>query len=224
MGTLRKYRLEESKCEYFIETGTGLGHSLLHAVKQRTFRILHSSEIHEQTYIKAKQSFSKFKNVFIHNQSSTNFLKNILPEIQKNKTILFYLDAHFPGEVSSNYDYKNNILSETSFPLIDELNIIKELRPESHDIIIVDDLCLIEEGDFENGNIAHGFANIFNKVGTSIIEKVFHDRQIIRDYRDEGYLLIIPKNSSFRLRRLGWTARLKRSLDKNFQKYLPKLR
>jgi len=117
-----------------------------------------------------------------------------------------------------------NLLNETSFPLIDELNIIKELRAKSHDIIIVDDLCLLEEGDFENGNIAHGFANIFNKVGTSIIENIFSDRKIIRDYRDEGYLLIIPKNSSFRLRRLGWTARLKRSLDKNFQKYLPKLR
>jgi hypothetical protein len=224
MGTLRKYRLEESKCEYFIETGTGLGHSLLHAAKQRTFRILHSSEIHKQTYIIAKQRFSNFKNVFIHNKSSSDFLKDILAEIPNDKTCLFYLDAHFPGEVSTNYDYKNNILNETSFPLIDELNIIKEIRAQSNDIIIVDDLCLLEEGDFENGNIAHGFANIFNKVGTSIIEKVFHDRQIIRDYRDEGYLLIIPKNSSFKLMRLSWAARLKRSIAKNFQKYMPNQR
>jgi hypothetical protein len=173
MGTLIKYRLEESKCKYFIETGTGLSHSLLHATKHPSFRILNSTGIHEQTYNKAKQSFSKFKNVFIHNQSSSNFLKNILPQISKNKTYLFYLDAHFSGEVISNYDYKNNVLNEISFPLIDELNIIKELRPKSHDIIIVDDLCLQEEGDFENGNIAHGFANIFNKVGTSIIENFF---------------------------------------------------
>ena len=53
MGTLRKYRLEESKCEYFIETGTGLGHLLLHAAKQHRFRILHSSEIHKQNYNEA---------------------------------------------------------------------------------------------------------------------------------------------------------------------------
>ena len=221
MGTLRKYRLEESKCEYFIETGTGLGHSLLHAAKQRTFKTLHSSEIHKQTYKEAIHRFSKFDNVFIHNQSSSNFLNNVLPKIPSDKTCLFYLDAHFPGEVSSNYDYKKNIINETSFPLKDELNIINKIRPKSKDIIIVDDLCLLEEGDFENGNIAHGFANIFNKVGTSFIEEIFHDRQILRDYRDEGYLLIIPQNSPFRLRRLNWTSRLIRSLAKNFQKYIP---
>ena len=82
--------------------------------------------------------------------------------------ILFYLDAHFPGEVSNGFNYRNNIHDETSFPLINELNLIKQIRPTSQDIIIIDDLCLFENGDFENGNVAEDFANIGQKTGISI--------------------------------------------------------
>ncbi len=32
MGTLRKYELKTADCKVFFETGTGLGHSLLHAL------------------------------------------------------------------------------------------------------------------------------------------------------------------------------------------------
>ena len=40
MGTLRKYDLQHTKCQVFFETGTGLGHSLKHALDNGNFSTL----------------------------------------------------------------------------------------------------------------------------------------------------------------------------------------
>lgn len=217
MGTLRKYRIDNSSCNIFIETGTGLGHSLRHALHAKIFEKLLSTEIHEETYLTVQKKFSEFKNVKISNKKSLEFLNDELPKIPTSKKILFYLDAHFPGEVSNGFNYRNNIHDETSFPLINELNSIKQIRPTSQDIIIIDDLCLFENGDFENGNVAEDFANIGQKTGIFDIESLFSDRKILRDYRDEGYLLILPQESRFELKYLSLIFRLKRSLYKNLK-------
>ena len=87
--------------------------------------------------------------------------------------------------------------------------------------MIVDDLNLFEDGPFQNGNIVKNYANITKKErGLSFVEDIFSDRGIYRDYRDEGYLIIKPLDSSFTLENLPTIYRIKRSLIKNANKYL----
>ena len=49
MGTLRKYNLNKCHCEYFFETGTGLGSSLRHALHNGNFKKILILEIHQTT-------------------------------------------------------------------------------------------------------------------------------------------------------------------------------
>jgi hypothetical protein len=227
MGTLRKYKLNTSGCDIFFETGTGLGHSLKHALENGNFNELYSTEIHEETAKKAQKLFQNYsKNipkVNVLNTNSIDGLNQVLPTINKNQKILFYLDAHFPGEVSSNYSYEGNIPNNLTMPLKEELELIKKLRPNSGDIIIVDDLRLYEDGPYESGNIVASYANIQQDMrDLSFLESLYSDRSIERDYKDEGYLLIKPKDSLFRLKKLSQIYRLRRSLRKNFNRLFNK--
>jgi hypothetical protein len=221
MGTLRKYDLSSCGCIYFFETGTGLGASLRHALHNGRLKKLFSTEIHEQTAIKAQALFQNKPAVEIINENSTIALKKILPLLDPYKPILFFLDAHFPGEVSENYSYDQNVHDDVTMPLKEELKIIKTLRPTSPDILIVDDLNLYEDGPFENGNIVKSYANIKNEErDLSFVSEIFGDKNISRDFRDEGYLILKPYGSTFCLRELPMLYRLKRSLIKNANKYL----
>ena len=221
MGTLRKYNLNKCHCEYFFETGTGLGSSLRHALHNGNFKKIFSTEIHSDTAVKAQLLFKKNRDVEIRNENSTIALKKILPTLSKSDSILFFLDAHFPGEVSEGFNYESNVPNSLTMPLKEELKLIKLIRPDSDDILIVDDLNLFEDGPFQNGNIVKNYANITkNERGLSFVEDIFSDRGIYRDYRDEGYLIIKPLDSSFTLENLPTIYRIKRSLIKNANKYL----
>jgi hypothetical protein len=221
MGTLRKYDLSSCGCVYFFETGTGLGASLRHALHNGRFKKLFSTEIHKQTALKAQAIFQDKPAVQIINENSTIALKKILPLIDPLEPILFFLDAHFPGEVSENYSYDQNIHDEVTMPLKEELRIIKTIRPNSRDILIVDDLNLYENGPFDNGNIKKSYANIKDEErDLSFVSEIFEDKDISRDFRDEGYLILKPLGSTFCLRQLSPFYRLKRSLIKNANKYL----
>lgn len=221
MGTLRKYDLSSCDCVYFFETGTGLGASLRHALHNGRLKKLFSTEIHKQTALKAQAIFQDKPAVEIINENSTIALKKILPLIDPFEPILFFLDAHFPGEVGENYSYDQNIHDDVTMPLKEELKIIKTLRPNSRDILIVDDLNLYEDGPFENGNIIKSYANIKEEErDLSFVSEIFEDKDIVRDFRDEGYLILKPLGSTFCLRKLPIFYRLTRSLIKNANKYL----
>ena len=128
MGTLRKYNLSQCPCEYFFETGTGLGSSLKHALHNGDFKKIFSTEIHSNTAAKAQLLFKKYRNVEIRNEKSTISLGKILPTLSKTDSILFFLDAHFPGEVSKGFKYENNEPNSLTMPLKEELKIIKSIR------------------------------------------------------------------------------------------------
>ena len=116
MGTLRKYNLSQCPCEYFFETGTGLGSSLKHALHNGDFKKIFSTEIHSNTAAKAQLLFKKYRNVEIRNEKSTISLGKILPTLSKTDSILFFLDAHFPGEVSKGFKYENNEPNSLTMP------------------------------------------------------------------------------------------------------------
>lgn len=219
MGTLRKYRLKNSGCNIFFETGTGLGSSLRHAFENGNFTRLYSTEIHNQTAIRAQNIFRKIESIEILNSDSFTALSKILPTLDKDDNVLFFLDAHFPGEVSSEFEgYSNNIPSEKTLPLINELELISKLRPKSKDIIIIDDLKLYEDGPYANGNISNDFANIPAEMRSlHFVNSLFNGRTILKDYKDEGYLIIKPNNSLFELKELSQFYRFKRNMKKHMR-------
>jgi hypothetical protein len=218
MGTLRKYDLSSAGCKVFFETGTGLGHSLKHALDNGQFEKIYSTEIHEPTYLRAKNFFSRHKKVQILNKDSATALDEVLKEIPLSVPILFFLDAHFPGEVEGGFEYSHNHVSNISMPLKVELELISRVRPSAKDVIIVDDLNLYEDGPFENGVINNNYANIPASVrDLKFITSLFPGNEILRNFQDEGYLIIRPRDSLFDLKKVSQLYRLKRNIKKRIE-------
>lgn len=76
-------------------------------------------------------------------RESQDFLRWVIPEFIRDKPTLFFLDAHFP-------DYPDYLNSDTdgvpAYPLLDELQIIRDLKPGfERDVILCDDIRCIED-------------------------------------------------------------------------------
>jgi hypothetical protein len=106
-------------------------------------------------------------------------------------------------------------------PLEQELTLIDRLRPDSEDVIIVDDLKLYEDGDYANGNIASNFANIHDSLrNLHFLQNLFPSKVISRCYLDDGYLIIQPGDLNFELTGLNTMYRIKRTILKNYERLL----
>ncbi len=218
MGTLRKWELKDNGCNIFFETGTGTAASLDHALNNGKFDHLYSVEINTETAEKAKEKFKKNNKVTILNSDSISALKLILPKLHNDDKIFFFLDAHFPGEVSSNFHgYDKESFDHISLPLEQELKLIKLTRPETNDIIVVDDLRIYEDADYESGNLPSDFQNLPDKIrNIDFVQNIFKTRTIQKLLFGEGYLVITPKKSAFTLKKLSNFYRIKQKLIKIF--------
>ena len=199
MGTITAHNITDIITQYgiktFIETGTGHGAAVKFCV-QFPFEDLHTVEIDQITYdenIKPIEGFDPRVKFYLDN--SANFLTKLLTELPKEKPILFFLDAHYPGcwyrlatQLETEKDLKLRI------PLENEGNIIASLRPEGKDVIIIDDLRIYEDGPYEDGNWVDRAA-----VGADNIQFMFDTfgktHNVTRDFRHQGYLVITPKTS-----------------------------
>lgn len=221
MGTLGKYDLQHSNCQVFFETGTGLGHSLKHALDNGNFLTLYSSEIHAPTAARASELFTSHSQVHILHSDSITALASILREVPSTMPIFFFLDAHFPGEVEIGYTYSDNTPDGTTMPLQEELQLIRQLRSDGMDVIVVDDLKLYEDGTFENGQISDNFANIPPSWrNLDFVHALFPNKTIEKSYLDDGYLIIKPNSSNFSLKKLSTGYRIKRTIKKNIDRFL----
>lgn len=219
MGSLRKFNLKTSFCNVFVETGTGGGTTLRHAYINGDFQQLFSIEAFKETALAAQAMFRKCGTVEIVNDVSEVALHKILPRLNCEDNVLFFLDAHFVGEMSSSFGgYQSNVANNVNLPLRNELILIRDYRPNSNDIIIVDDLRIYEDGPYANGNLPPNFANIPSAVRTiDFVYEIFGNRKIVRDFDDEGYLLILPQNSEYALNELSVLQKLSRNfLEKLF--------
>jgi hypothetical protein len=217
MGTLRRFDLTHFACDVFFETGTGTGGSLAYAHEAGNFSRFYSVEIHAETARFAQIRFANAGNTKIINSSSASALDSYLDEIDLGSPILFFLDAHFPGEASKDFGgYKYSEPRELKLPLANEVKIIKHRRPLCDDVIIVDDLRIYEDGPFEYGGMPE-WAQTLDEVDRSIsfICDTFPDRKILRDYRDEGYLLIVPYGKTYPFEKTSLVSSFKTYLKSN---------
>jgi hypothetical protein len=105
---------------------------------------------------------------------------------------LVWLDAHFPGADFGLRDYQAvGIPEQIRQPLACELEILAG-RPGC-DVILIDDLRLIEAGDYEAGPAPEELA-VAAPRGADWIRRRFaatHEARV--SLRDQGYLILIPK-------------------------------
>jgi hypothetical protein len=186
------YYIKQYNITHFVETGTGEGDTLDY-ISKFNLEEYHSIEINNVIYNKCIDRFQNNLNIIkLYNDTSYNGLKIILSNIPKDKNILFWLDAHFPGAdsgLSSYSDESNNIIR---IPLESEIKLISQMRQECKDLIFIDDLRIYEDGPFTHGNW-----NERKILGGNNIDFIFNNfsstHDITRNYQHEGYIILTPK-------------------------------
>ena len=196
MGVLDRFNLlslmTKYNLRYFIETGTGDGTSLDHSLKF-SFDRYYSIELFKPIFDLALKKYEKDEDVELLNDNSEAGLTSILKELPKDKPCLYWLDAHFPGADYHYSDYNNENRSRIRIPLQAELEVIKENRPLNKDVILIDDLRIYEDGPFEAGNWDK--RSTLGGNGIKFIFDLFDKtHNIERDFRDQGYIILTPKD------------------------------
>lgn len=220
MGTLTKYELRNFGCSVFFETGTGNGASLRHARQFGLFNHLLSVEINVECYNNVLRDFSADSRVTLVNQDSLSAMEAWLPRIPNDQRILFFLDAHFPGEFTKSFGgYATLQPDNVCMPLESELRCISRLRPCCKDVILVDDWRLYEDLDYENGQLPKDLRILCEKASASFHpEEIFPDSRVTRILRDEGYLLVQPLGENNDLVGLSLLGQLRRNFKRAFKK------
>jgi hypothetical protein len=185
--------------EVFVETGTGNGHSLKHVLdvtKYNKFKKYFSIEIFKPLYEECLQTFSGYTDydISILNQSSYDGLIDILTQIPKEQNIFFWLDAHFPGADFKFTSYGNEKEKELRIPLEEEIKLIKKHRPLGNDFIIIDDLRIYEDGNYEGGNWNQ--RHLYGGNGIQFIYDAFAEtHEITKLNNHQGYVVLVPKEN-----------------------------
>ena len=195
MGTLTRFDIGVYDCDVFFETGTGTGTSLAYALESGSFNKLFSVEVHKGTAERAASRFRSHTNVKIINSDSISALRACLPEVTRESRILFFLDAHFPGEVDRSFaGYKSAVPTKMKLPLPEELEVIAEIRPTSRDVIIIDDLRIYEDGPFEAGNMPDWAETLDTREkNIDFVRRIFPKRHVRKYYWNQGYVLVSSK-------------------------------
>ena len=184
--------IDEYSCYAFIESGTGIGTGIKHALRY-PFDELYSYEYVGQLYEHCKNEIKDDRLTLMHTDTLSG-LKNVLSTIDQNDPIMFWLDAHFPGADFKFNDY-DHLSDQPSLhmPLKDEIDIISSLRPNSRDVLIIDDLQIYEgDAGVELPNPS-GFNDKYGMGGIGFIEEAYSKtHNFLRDYRHQGFLILTP--------------------------------
>jgi hypothetical protein len=113
----------------FVETGTYYG-DMVEAMRFSFDRII-SIELSPVLFEKAKERFKTANHIQIRQGDSSNELEIILGEIQS--PALFWLDAHYSGDMTAK--------GEKDTPIIEELQLLLRDRSKHH-VIVIDDARL----------------------------------------------------------------------------------
>jgi hypothetical protein len=198
MGSLARFDITQLCAQYacrnFLETGTGSGAGIT-AAMLAPFERIFSVEIMPVIAASARRRFAGDARVEIVEGASIEGLASILARLPVTVPALFWLDAHFPGADYglASYDAESDV--DLRLPLERELALINRARPDSGDVIIIDDLRIYLDGPFGNGNIPP-LAQTLPQEARNIdfvsrLYAVSHDCRGF--FEDEGYLVLTPR-------------------------------
>ena len=194
MGFLTYHNLPHYIAKYgltsFIETGTAGGDDVAHA-SLFTFQQVSSIEINEEQFRQTSARFEDREGIRLVNSDSIEGLTVLLHDLVPDARVMFWLDAHFPGEMlGAGYGDEKNM--SRRLPLESELRMIRQIRGNAPDVFIIDDLRIYEDGPFGNGNWRD--RKTLGGDGIGFIEELYGEsHEIIRDYAHEGYIILVPK-------------------------------
>lgn len=183
MGYLQTFDLNEYigrfNLSMYFESGLYQGAGFRYA-RSFEFKKYFGAEIIKN---RADQLIEEFKNdskVELYSGSSVDYLNQVLQKYPK-ENFLFWLDGHYPGEI-----YEDMAIDEL-LPLKRELDII--FKHEGNNVIIVDDLRIYEDAEYENGLLPEH--TVGDKTGLIVPDKYSQ----IKLLRHEGYLILTPKEN-----------------------------
>jgi hypothetical protein len=202
MGELQLFNINQIKNRYnlnvFVETGTGDGTSFLHVLnvtKNNKFDKNYTIEIYKPLYEQCLDKFSSYTDYDLRliNNNSYDGLVQVFSEITENDNILFWLDAHFPeADFGGPKSYSSVSDKKLRIPLEEEIKLIKEYRKNSKDVLIIDDLRIYQDDNYEAGNWKD--RELYGGDGIEFIYDAFADTHIItKMLNHQGYLVLIPK-------------------------------
>jgi hypothetical protein len=198
MGAIYRFDLKQLKEQYnlenYIETGTGEGVCLKHAM-QFDFARYFSCEIFTPIWDKVAAEFSKYKSVYIENNNSAGFILFTLSNsVLDSNANLIFLDAHFPGADFHYKAYDGEKDMNLRLPLKRELEIIEKYRTGKNDVIIIDDLRVYMDGPFHDGNWPLRKQIAGDNNADFIFETLERmGKKVTIDWRDQGYVIAVPK-------------------------------
>lgn len=164
--------------EIAIETGTNKGNTTF--ALSKIFNNVITIEVKPEYFKIAKAKFISVPNIQGYLGNSPDIMDVILPGIERDKKILFYLDAHW---------YKYN-------PLLDELNVIKNNC--KNPIIVIHDFKVPDRPDFGCDKFPNGkeytFENIKNNIdniyGGEKNYHIYYNR--VAEGAKRGVIYIVP--------------------------------
>jgi hypothetical protein len=198
MGTLSDFDLgqmiEQNRCRYLIETGTGGGSGVAFASKF-PFEHVYSIEImHSLAYEVALRHSKNLKITIFHGKSERG-LTEIIEEIPPDAPVIYWLDAHFPGADHLKAGYASETNEAVRLPLERELRLVAGLRDISRDIFLVDDLRIYEDGNYPEGPCPPDALPASPELrDLRFFDEVLGEtHRIERIYKRTGYICAYPK-------------------------------
>ena len=123
MGTLSPpFNLDFIKCDAYLETGTGQCNSLFVALRSKIYKKCYSIDIDPRIVEDAKKLLPSAE--IILGESVSVLEKLFQTELKQYSSVLFFLDAHFPG--ADYFNEKYDISAPNANPLKHELELIKK--------------------------------------------------------------------------------------------------
>jgi hypothetical protein len=198
MGYLWSFKLDHFIQQFgikiMVETGTGSGDAVRYG-KRFVFEEIYSIEVVAEQVEKLRPEFADDPRIHLIVGDSMSVLKELIPKLKSNT--LFWLDAHFPGADLGLRTYGESSELANSFPLIRELEMIRDLRGGFRDVILIDDLRIYETDKFQFGNIRDNHDNWngvqFPPDSRFLYTTLEKTHQCHRFLAHEGYFALLPK-------------------------------
>lgn len=206
MGSIARFDLGDLRRRFdvsmFVETGTGRGDGLAFAAAARLdgtdlplFDLLRSCEVDPAVADRARERFASDPRVEVFRSDSATFLDWACRMLPRDRPVLFWLDAHFPGADHGGKPWDAEKDLAVRLPLALELAIIELKRPRGMDVVVCDDLRVYEDGPYGHNNVPPELRPMCPADrSTGFVESTMgRTHRVERLYEHEGYLLLTPK-------------------------------
>ncbi len=130
------YYAKRCKISTLIETGTYLG-DMAYSVRNIFSKIV-TIEIDRKLFLSAIKRLNKYPQILLECGDSGQVLKRILKSIKS--PVLFWLDAHFSGGITSQGNFQT--------PIMEEIGAIFEHSQAGHIILVDDARCFTGENGY----------------------------------------------------------------------------